>query len=86
MNTLPTGYVDLGFIAMHVADLRRHTADLYRFQKYLGLALELKQTEPYSDESFAVVDKAGDIEALVLTCKELSKVWLEASKATEDSQ
>ena len=69
--SLPAGYVDLGFMAIHIADLRKHTADIHRFQKYVGFALELEPTEPRSDEWLAVVERAGDAEALMETVREL---------------
>ena len=76
-HELPAGYVDLGFGAMHVAELRKYTTDIYRFQECVGLALELETREPNTEEWLAVVEKAGDIEALALTCRELSEVLLE---------
>ena len=79
MNELPADYVDLGWVAMQIVELRKHTTDIHRFQKYLGLALELDTHEPNTEEYLAVVEKAGDREALGLTCIELSEVWLEAS-------
>ena len=85
MDTLPAGYVDLGFMAMHVADLRRHTADIYRFQTYLGLALELEAHEPNTEEYLAVVEKAVDTDALALTCRELAELSLSTASALEAS-
>ena len=73
---LPAGYVDLGFMAIHIADLRKHTADIHRFQKYVGLALELEPTETYSAEWVAVAERADCEESLRLTCRELAQLWL----------
>lgn len=73
---LPAGYVDLGFMAIHIADLRKHTADIHRFQKYVGLAIELEPTAPHSAESVAVAEKADCEESLRLTCRELAQLWL----------
>ena len=75
MKTLPAGYVDLHFMAMHVANLRKHTSDIHRMQKYLPLAIELSSTEPFSPESLAVFEKADCKENLLLTCRELGELW-----------
>ena len=76
MNTLPAGYVDLGYAAMHVSELRKHTADINRFQKYLPLAVEISATEPFSDESWALFDKTDCAKSLAQTCVELGKLAL----------
>ena len=85
MNELPADYVDLGWVAMQIVELRKHTTDIHRFQKYLGLALELDTHEPNTEEYLAVVEKAGDIEALALTCRELGELSLSGASALEAS-
>ena len=82
-NTLPPGYIDLGYVAMHAAKLRKYTADIHRFQAYLGLVLELERTEPNTKESNAVFSKAGDIDLLALTCRELGDAVNASVKALE---
>ena len=74
--SLPAGYVDLGFMAMHTAKLRKHTTDIHRFQKYVSLAVELEPTAPHSAESVAVFERADCEESLRLTCRELAQMWL----------
>ena len=81
--SLPAGFVDLGCAVMHVRQLRKHTSNLHRFQKYLPLAIELEPTVPHTQEWFAVVSKAGDIDALELTCRELADALNAQAKAIE---
>jgi len=76
VSALPAGYLNLGFMAMHVAKLRKHTGDINRFQKYLPLAVEISETEPFSEESLALFDRADCRESLALTCVELGKLAL----------
>ena len=85
-HELPAGYIDFcGLVAIHLAELRKHTTDIHRFQKYVGLALELEPTENGTEEWLSVVEKADDIEALMLTCREIYEALLEVSSLLEES-
>ena len=74
MSALPAGYVDLGFCAMHISEIRQHTTCVHRFQQYLPLALELQETRPNSAEARAVIAKADRSDLLMVTVSEIADV------------
>jgi len=68
---LPAGYMTVNGVAVHIAEVRKYTSDIHRFREYLPLAEEIMQHEIGSPESWEVVDKAPDPEALADTVAEL---------------
>ncbi|MEM1143981.1 MAG: hypothetical protein AAGI88_15485 [Pseudomonadota bacterium] len=70
---LPGGYVDLGPVKLHEADLELHTIDLRRFKAFAPQAVRLSQVGPDSAEAEAIFREArenGRFVALQLTCIE----------------
>lgn len=42
------GYLDVGGVLVHVAEIRRYTSDTRRFRKYLPIVKELERYEAHS--------------------------------------
>ena len=81
ISKLPPGYIDFGFVAIHVAKVAPYTADIHRFMKYLSVALALSKTEAGTPEAFAVLDgmKANQLDDLQKTLEELGNLMTEGA-------
>lgn len=80
---LPAGYLDVDGVAVHLAEVRRHSTDVHRFQRLLPVALEVTRLQPQSPEWCAVIDRmeAADRPALAVTLQELGAIRRDAAEA-----
>lgn len=68
------GYIDIGGARLHVARIRPHTRNIHRFRAYLPKAQELIEHGPQSEAAASVVQSVDDVDALLVTVKELGAV------------
>ena len=78
---LPAGYLDLGSVAIHVADVRKQTDDIERFKKYLPLVLELNDVEPHSEQAYAIYARVDNMFLFAKTLDEVGMLFLDGAIA-----
>lgn len=69
-ESLPPGYINLGPASLHVADVKRFTADINRFRKYLPMVLALWPLAPGCEEEQDIWENAESVDDLLITITE----------------
>jgi hypothetical protein len=70
------GYLDINGTKVHVAEVRRYSADVHRFREYLPAALEMPKHKPHSPEWLGVLESVPDLDKLMATITELGHLQM----------
>lgn len=89
-NNMPAGWVNLGYVALHVAKLRKFTTDLQRFIRWTPVATALQPLKAGSKEAWDLIDKEcvsqQEINDLAETLRETASLQLHLAAELKDEK